>query len=253
MADRPQDPPGAGPAAEILTELRGLRDEFTRFMLCYRFGIDEISTKIRILQEEFRQVHAYNPIEHVSSRLKKPESVLEKVRRKGCEPSFASIREEITDIAGVRITCSFVSDTYRVFEMLTGQEDVRLVSVKDYIRDPKPNGYRSLHAIVEIPVYLSDGPVPVYVEVQMRTIAMDFWASLEHKIYYKYAREVPEALLTELRRAATTATQLDEEMEQLHREVHSIDHPGDVDGHGAVELSEHVVLQLLRQRVQQRE
>jgi putative GTP pyrophosphokinase len=145
---------------------------------------------------------------------------LVKVARKGYEPTAASVRANITDIAGIRITCSFIADTYRVLEALTAQDDISVVSIKDYIAEPKPNGYKSLHAIVEIPVFLSDGPVPVKVEVQIRTIAMDFWASLEHKIYYKYAGDVPAHLVASLTEAAVVADQLDLRMEQLHTEVH---------------------------------
>jgi len=202
-----------------LAEIRELRDDFARFLMPYKFGIDEINTKISILREEFSQLHDYNPIEHLSSRLKTPEGIVEKVERKGCNSSFEAIRATITDIAGVRVTCSFVSDVYRVFDLLTGQNDIRLMVVKDYIANPKPNGYKSLHAIVEVPVFLSDGPVAVPVEVQLRTIAMDFWASLEHKIYYKYGRQVPVQLLDRLKEAADTASRLDHTMEQLHDEV----------------------------------
>lgn len=199
-----------------LGEIFSLRDDFQRFMMPYKFAIDEVSTKLSILREEFAALHDYNPIEHIASRLKTPESVMQKVLRKGCEPSYAAIRESITDIAGVRVVCSFVSDVYRVFDALTSQSDVRLIEVKDYIRYPKPNGYTSLHAIIELPVFLSDGPVPVTVEVQLRTSAMDFWASLEHKIYYKYERAVPSELLDGLRDAAQTAGRLDMTMEWLH-------------------------------------
>ncbi|WGD38658.1 GTP pyrophosphokinase family protein [Lysinibacter sp. HNR] len=200
-----------------------LRTEFTRFMMPYKFAIDEVTTKISILQEEFSLVHDYNPIEHLSSRLKSPESIVEKITRTGCEPSFESIRHTLHDIAGVRITCSFVSDTYKVFDMLTRQKDIVVLEVKDYIKHPKPNGYKSLHAILEIPVFMSTGPETVKVEAQFRTIAMDFWASLEHKIYYKYNRDVPSRLLDELRVAATTASQLDSTMERLHDEVKMLD------------------------------
>ncbi|PJJ55584.1 GTP pyrophosphokinase [Compostimonas suwonensis] len=211
--------------ASSVDEMKQLRDDFTRFMMQYKFGIDEVTTKISILREEFSHMHDYNPIEHVSSRLKTPESIIDKVQRKGFDPSFETIRESITDIAGVRITCSFVSDTYRVFDMLTSQHDIRLVAVKDYIKNPKPNGYKSLHAIVEVPVFLSDGVVPVLVEVQIRTIAMDFWASLEHKIYYKYDQQVPQELLDDLREAAETASRLDRKMERLHDEIRVVAQP----------------------------
>lgn len=197
-------------------ELREMRDGLQRFLMEYRFGLQEVETKIGILRDEFLLTHDYNPIEHVSSRVKSPDSIVEKVQRKGIEADFASIRGSITDIAGIRITCSFVADVYRLFDLLTAQDDVRLVQVKDYIAEPKPNGYKSLHAIVEVPVFLSTGRIEVPVEVQFRTIAMDFWASLEHKIYYKYDTRVPEELLASLKDAADTAAELDERMERLH-------------------------------------
>jgi putative GTP pyrophosphokinase len=201
------------------TALRQMRDEFQRFLMEYRFGLAEVETKISILREEFQEMHDYNPIEHVSSRVKSPDSLVDKVRRKGIDPDFASIRASVTDIAGVRITCSFTSDAYRLFDLLTQQDDVTVRGVKDYIATPKPNGYKSLHAIIEVPVFLSTGPVAVPVEVQFRTVAMDFWASLEHKIYYKYDRLVPDELLAELKDAAETAAELDQRMERLHRQI----------------------------------
>lgn len=200
-------------------ELRELRDEFERFLMEYRFGMQEVETKLGILRDEFQLVHDYNPIEHVSSRVKSPDSLVEKVQRKGIDADFASIREQVTDIAGVRVTCSFVSDAYRLFDLLTAQDDIRVLTVKDYIAQPKENGYKSLHAIVAVPVFLSTGRVEVPVEVQFRTIAMDFWASLEHKIYYKYDTNVPGELLDSLKDAADTAAELDERMERLHREI----------------------------------
>jgi len=202
------------------SELRALRDDLQRFLLEYRFGMQEIETKIGILREEFAHTHDYNPIEHVSSRLKSPDSIVEKVTRKGIDPGFESIRASITDIAGVRVTCSFVTDVYRLFDLLVHQDDITLLTLKDYIAEPKPNGYQSLHAIIEVPVFLSTGRVEVPVEVQFRTIAMDFWASLEHKIYYKYDSQVPDRLLAELKEAADSAAALDHRMERLHRELH---------------------------------
>ncbi|QAY60156.1 GTP pyrophosphokinase family protein [Microbacterium protaetiae] len=202
------------------SQLRSVRDELQRFLLPYRFGLQEVSTKIDILRDEFQYMHDYNPIEHVSSRVKTPDSLVEKVTRKGIEPDFDSIRARITDIAGIRITTSFTADAYRLFDLLTTQRDISVRQVKDYIAHPKPNGYKSLHAIVEVPVFLSTGPVNVPVEVQFRTIAMDFWASLEHKIYYKFDSQVPQDLLDELKDAADSAAQLDARMERLHRELH---------------------------------
>lgn len=188
-------------------------------MMRYQFGTEEIVTKLSILRDEFAHLHDTSPIEQVTSRLKSAESIVEKMTRKGCEKTFESVAERITDIAGVRVTCSFVSDVYTVFDLLAGQSDVRVVEVRDYIARPKPNGYRSLHALIEVPVFLSDGEVPVLVEVQLRTIAMDFWASLEHKIHYKYREDVPQSLLDGLKDAAERACELDATMERLHTEV----------------------------------
>ena len=199
--------------------LRAMRDEFQRFLMEYRFGLAEVDTKIAILREEFQEMHDYNPIEHVSSRVKTPDSLVDKVRRKGIDTDFDSIRAAITDIAGIRVTCSFIDDAYRLSNLLTQQDDITVRDVKDYIANPKANGYKSLHVIVEVPVFLSTGRVEVPVEVQFRTLAMDFWASLEHKIYYKYDRLVPADLLDQLKDAADTAAELDTRMERLHREI----------------------------------
>lgn len=192
----------------------------TRFLMVYKFAIDEIRTKIDILRQEFAHLHDYNPIEHVTSRLKSPASILAKAQRRGHPLTFDAIRGNIFDIAGVRITCSFVSDVYTMFDLLSQQSDVTVIEVEDYIANPKPNGYRSLHATVSVPVFLSSGPEQVPVEMQFRTVAMDFWASLEHKIYYKYARELPPGLFEELLDAANTAARLDDQMHRLHEEVH---------------------------------
>lgn len=202
---------------------REVRDRLTRFLMPYKFAIDEVMTKLNILQEEFTQTGEYNPIEHVSSRMKGPDSIIEKMHRRGVPLDTELIRETITDIAGVRVVCSFVSDVYRVFELLTAHDDVTVYQVKDYIAKPKENGYRSLHLLLEVPVFLSSGPVQTIVEVQIRTIAMDFWASLEHKIYYKYEREVPEELLQGLHDAADQACRLDSTMEWLHIAIRGSD------------------------------
>ncbi|WP_380166320.1 GTP pyrophosphokinase family protein [Jannaschia sp. R86511] len=215
--------PGSAPTLDELVQLRA---EFARFMLQYQFGIREMTTKIEILREEFLHLHEHNPIEHVSARLKTPESIIDKVSRKGCDPSFEAIRTTITDIAGLRVTCAFVSDVYRIADMLSQQDDLTVLAVKDYVARPKPNGYRSLHLLVQVPVFLSDATVPVTVELQLRTIAMDFWASLEHKIHYKYDHEVPDDVVTGLARSAATAAELDTLMEDLHRRVHGDRAPG---------------------------
>ena len=205
-----------------LKELKAIKVELTRFMMAYKFALDEMNTKINILKDEFNYIHDYNPIEHVKSRLKSPESILKKVYRKGHDFTLQSIKENVKDIAGIRITCSFSSDIYELYTMIANQKDIRVVETKDYIKNPKPNGYQSLHLILEIPIFMSDREELTYVEVQIRTIAMDFWASLEHKMYYKYNKEIPKHMITELKDAATMATQLDRKMEQLHREISEI-------------------------------
>lgn len=202
-----------------LDQLKIMRTEITRFMMKYKFALDEIETKIEILKEEFQLLHDYCPIEHTKSRLKSPESILKKLARKGKSLTLESVEENIKDIAGLRITCSFISDIYNVSDMLQSQSDLKVLTIKDYIQNPKPNGYQSLHLLVQVPVFMSDRVENVPVEIQIRTIAMDFWASLEHKIFYKFNQFVPKHLLDELKAAADTATALDRQMERLHREV----------------------------------
>ncbi|MBU5675627.1 GTP pyrophosphokinase family protein [Alkaliphilus sp. MSJ-5] len=211
-------------------QLNAFKIELTRFMMSYKFALDELNTKIDILKQEFEYIHDYNPIEHVKSRLKSPESILKKIYRKGYELSLPSIRSHIKDIAGIRITCSFISDIYKLSEMLQNQKDIKLINCKDYIKNPKPNGYQSLHLILEIPIFMSDREERVCVEVQIRTIAMDFWASLEHKIYYKYNKNVPEKLIDELKEAANSVSQLDKKMENIHTEMNQLKES--IDSHG---------------------
>ncbi|WP_096189618.1 GTP pyrophosphokinase [Evansella halocellulosilytica] len=205
-----------------LKKLKALKTELTRFMMSYKFALDEMTTKIDILKQEFHYVHDYNPIEHVKSRVKSPESIVKKVHRKGYELSLPSIKENIRDIAAVRITCSFISDIYELSEMIQQQKDINVIECKDYIENPKPNGYQSLHLILQIPIFMSDREDLVYVEVQIRTIAMDFWASLEHKIHYKYQGAIPDRLSNELKEAATSAAALDKKMENIHREINDL-------------------------------
>ncbi|WEK56343.1 MAG: GTP pyrophosphokinase family protein [Candidatus Cohnella colombiensis] len=205
-----------------MEQITKFKEEITRFMMMYKFALDSFETKVEILKEEFQFLHDYNPIEHTKTRLKTPESIINKLFRKGFDVNFDSIRNNIKDIAGLRITCSFVSDIYRISDMLHRQSDLNIVETKDYILHPKPNGYQSLHLIVEVPVYMSDREEIVPVEVQIRTIAMDFWASLEHKIFYKYNASVPPRLLQELKEAADNASALDKQMERLHKEIAEI-------------------------------
>ncbi|HWJ82509.1 MAG TPA: GTP pyrophosphokinase family protein [Nocardioides sp.] len=199
--------------------MREVLQRLNRFRLRYKFAIDEITTKIAILRQEFEETYDHSPIEHVRSRLKSPDSLYAKAVKRGCQDSLEAIADRVRDIAGVRVVCPFVSDVYWFKDMLTRQSDITLLEVEDYIASPKPNGYRSLHLIVEVPVFLSDRTERVPVELQIRTIAMDFWASVEHSIYYKYDASVPANLLDELADAARIAASLDERMTRLRRDV----------------------------------
>lgn len=189
--------------------------ELGQLLMPYRFGLEEMLTKINILREELTYRPEGSPIEHVSSRLKSIDSIRAKASRIGCEFTPEAIAHQIFDIAGIRIVCSFLEDAYWVLSMLTSQPDITVVEIKDYIADPKPNGYRSLHAIVQVPVFLSDSIREVCVELQVRTVAMDFWASVEHKIYYKFREEIPTPLGDELVEAARVAHELDQRMSDL--------------------------------------
>ncbi|GAA4926017.1 GTP pyrophosphokinase family protein [Nesterenkonia rhizosphaerae] len=220
-------------STDSVNRMIDIRRQLTEFQLHYKFGMDEVLTKINVLREEFEHTRDYSPIEHVNYRLKSLDRILDKVQRYGCEPTLESIRHAIRDIAGIRITCSFVSDAYWVAEMLCSQPDLRVVEVKDYIRTPKPNGYQSLHVILQVPVFLSNRTEFVYVEVQIRTVAMDFWASLEHKIYYTYDGEVPGHILDELRDAASKAAALDAQMADIRDKVTALRRQAPSAGEGA--------------------
>jgi putative GTP pyrophosphokinase len=213
---------------EMLSRWRALRDEFLHLQLLYRFGIQEMSTKIDILRQEFESVYDYSPIEHVRTRLKSPDSLFAKAVRQGTDLTVAAIRAEVRDIAGIRITCSFVSDVYWIAEMLATQEDLTVLATKDYVAAPKKSGYRSLHLIVEVPIFLSRTVERVPVELQIRTIAMDFWASIEHKLHYKYSADMPPHLAAEIEDAGRLAADLDARMGRLRDEVRpSPRHPDD--------------------------
>lgn len=173
---------------EIEEQFRGFDESINKIkmlMTYYECAILEVKTKLDVLNKEFKANELRNPIETIKTRIKSPASIIEKLDRKGYEMSVRSIKENLDDVAGIRVICSFVDDIYRVADMLTGQDDIKILSKKDYIKNPKKNGYRSLHLVVEIPIFLSDEKKPMKVEVQIRTIAMDFWASLEHEIHYK--------------------------------------------------------------------
>jgi len=205
-----------------IAEHKEMKDQIMRLLISYKFSLEHMKTKIDILKSEFKHIYNYNPIEHVTSRVKTPDSIIRKANKKGCPITLDSIRKNIRDIAGIRITCSFETDIYVLHEMLKRHRDIKIIEEKDYIKEPKGNGYRSLHLIISVPISMSDREEEVFVEVQIRTIAMDFWASLEHKIYYKYNKEIPIQIKKELAEAANTAHQLDQKMEALHEEVNKI-------------------------------
>lgn len=190
--------------------------------LIYNAALRQVETKMEILNEEFQHVHQYNPIEHIKARIKSPESIVKKLRRNGYESTIENMVNHINDIAGIRIICSFTSDIYRIAEMISEQRDIKVIGVKDYITYPKASGYKSYHMIVTVPVYLSDRIVDTKVEVQIRTVAMDFWASLEHKIHYKFEGSAPEHIKNELVECAKMVSDLDARMLSLNEEIIAI-------------------------------
>ena len=185
----------------------------------YEAGIKEIRTKLEILDSEFKVKHDHNPIHHIESRLKKPESIIKKAMKKNIDLTEKGLTENIHDIAGIRVICNYVDDVYMVAQLLISQDDIKVIKMKDYIQNPKPSGYRSLHLVLEIPIFLAEGAKPIHVEVQMRTIAMDFWASLEHKLKYKTDNQVPEDIRLELQECALAISELDEKMQNIHNRL----------------------------------
>lgn len=203
-------------------ELKGYGDgidSWKEVNLIYNAALRQIETKMEILNEEFQHVHQYNPIEHIKSRIKTPESIVKKLKRYGYESTIDNMVTYINDIAGIRIICSFTSDIFTIAEMIRGQKDIKVLVVKDYITYPKTSGYRSYHMIVTVPVYLSDRIVDTKVEIQIRTVAMDFWASLEHKLHYKFEGGAPEHIKNELIECSRMVADLDARMMSLNEEI----------------------------------
>ena len=201
-------------------------EEFIRLMTYYRCAIMEIQTKLNVLNAELSLQYDRNPFESIESRLKSPESIVEKMVRRGIPITVEDMEQEMTDIAGIRVICSFQEDLYSLAELLVEQDDVLLLSRKDYIANPKPNGYRSLHLLLDIPIFLYKGKRHMRVEVQFRTIAMDFWASVDHKLKYKKTLRDPEKVVAKLKVCADTLAQMDAEMEEIRR---TIDADGDIE------------------------
>jgi len=191
-------------------------DSWKTIIFLYNAALKEVGTKLEILNDEFQHVHQYNPIEHIKTRIKTPESIVKKLRRYGHETSIENMVRYINDIAGVRLICSFTSDIYRLAEMIGNQSDLKVLSIKDYIKNPKESGY---HMLVSVPIFLSDSVVDTKVEIQIRTIAMDFWASLEHKIYYKFEGNAPDYISRELKECAKMVSELDDKMLSLNEAI----------------------------------
>ncbi|MCH5263984.1 MAG: GTP pyrophosphokinase family protein [Lachnospiraceae bacterium] len=194
-------------------------DSWKEVTLIYNSALKQISTKLEILNDEFQHVHRYNPIEHIKGRIKTPESIVKKLKKHGYESTINNMVRYVNDIAGIRVICSFASDIYQIAEMISNQSDIKVISVKDYIVNPKASGYKSYHMLVTVPVYLSDRIEDAKVEIQIRTVAMDFWASLEHKIHYKFEGNAPEHIKEELVECAQMVSDLDARMLALNEEI----------------------------------
>lgn len=198
------------------TDVAKLYLEYARLSKNYSAAIREVQTKLQILDEDFEMRHDHDPIHHMESRVKSMESILGKMDRKGLQLSLESIVENLTDIAGVRVICHYVDDIYEVANLLKSHADVEVIKETDYIKNPKPNGYRSLHLVVKIPVYFVEGMAKMPVEIQIRTMAMNFWASLEHKLRYKSDGEIPKFIADELKACSETIAETDLKMQRIH-------------------------------------
>lgn len=194
-------------------------NDWETVMFLYKSALKQINTKIEILNDEFQQRHKYNPIEHIKYRIKTPESIVKKLKRHGYEATIENMVRYVNDIAGIRITCSFTTDMYLVADMISRQSDITVLSIKDYMKNPKESGYRSYHMIVTIPVFLSDSVIETKAEIQIRTVAQDFWATLEHKIHYKFEGNCPEYITKELKECAKYIAGLDKRMQELNNEI----------------------------------
>lgn len=204
---------------EITEEVTEGIDSWETMMFLYNSALKEVGTKLEILNDEFVHIHNYNPIEYIKSRIKTPESIVKKLKKGGYESTIENMVTYVKDIAGIRIVCSFTSDIYILAEMIGRQNDLTVISVKDYMKHPKESGYKSYHMIVSVPIFLSNRVVDTKVEIQIRTIAMDFWASLEHKIYYKFEGNAPEYISRDLRECAEIVSNLDAKMLSLNQAI----------------------------------
>lgn len=202
-----------------LDKLKEHSKEYIKLMSYYRCAMMEIETKFNVLNEEFSLELDRNPISSIKTRLKRPESILDKLNRKNLPKTVEVIEENLYDIAGIRVVCSFCDDVYMLADALLKQDDITLIEKKDYIKNPKPNGYRSLHLIVSIPIFLANEKRAMNVEIQLRTIAMDFWATLEHQLKYKKDNHLTEEMEAELKKCAEENSLLDIRMENLRKKI----------------------------------
>lgn len=193
--------------------------EFVEMLMMYNCAIREVQTKLQVLNDELSLTRNRNPIQFIKNRIKQPESIATKLKKKGLPHTVKAVEENLNDVAGIRVICAFIDDIYQVADMLTAQDDIELIKTKDYIKNPKKNGYRSLHLIVEVPVFFSDCKKKVRVEVQIRTIAMDFWASLEHQVKYKKNVRDAENIVYELRACADVINRTDYHMQSIRDRI----------------------------------
>ena len=213
---------GVGEIPGEIEQLFSPRGQFREFLMMYQGAVKEVKTKFEILNDDLSVTYNRNPIEAIKSRIKTPESIVNKMKRKGLDINMSSLMYYIEDVAGIRVICSFIDDIYEVANMLVCQDDVKLLSVKDYIKNPKPNGYRNYHMIVEVPVFFANRRQNMKVEVQLRTIAMDFWASLEHKMKYKKDIEGSEEIVAKLKRCADHIAELDKRMQDINEGIENL-------------------------------
>lgn len=205
---------------ELAQALPQIQIHMEKTMLLYQAALEEVLTRINILNREFKIANSYSPIEHISSRIKSPKSIFKKMQKYNIPMTAENMVKQIDDIAGIRIVCKFTSDIYALVELIEKQHDIKVLLHKDYIKNQKPSGYQSYHLIVSVPVNLAEGCINTKVEIQIRTIAMDFWASIEHKIRYKYEKDIPAHIQRELRECADIVKFLDQKMLALNEEVH---------------------------------
>ena len=217
-----------------------LRREYAQIKGIYEAAIREINARLQTLDAEFSIKHQHNPIHHIETRVKSLNSIVKKLHDTGIPISMDNAKKNLHDIAGIRVVCCYVDDIYRIADLLLAQDDISLILEKNYIKKPKPNGYRSLHIVVDVPVYMSQGKLFIPVEIQIRTVAMDFWATLEHGIRYKATDEVPQGIVDQLRNCADVITETDYKMQEIFKALQKVHDKADIPAESIVEAEEKV-------------